>query len=204
MVFVSDDLDHDKTSVCVFMHKVLTMLTTENAIKKADIFSDGPSSQFENQYVFNFLPFLYKQHHLNCLNWNFFVTSHGKGAVDGIGGTVKRNVWMEILSRQEVINSLEEFCKVCMKKEQKIEVIPVSAKDIESCASEIVLEKTFDSSKPVNSIKKMHFVTVLSNGGIKCKEFTNKLEDQEETDDNDTPETSEYHESELEEWYDKV
>ena len=49
MVFVSDDLDHDKISVCVFMHKVLTKLTTENAIKKVDIFSDGPSSQFKNQ-----------------------------------------------------------------------------------------------------------------------------------------------------------
>ena len=101
---------------------------------------------------------------LSCISNIILIAStgtfHGKGAVDGIGGTVKRNVRMEILSRQEVINSLEEFCKVCMKKEQKIEVIPVSAKDIESCASEIALEKTFDSSKPVNSIKKIHFVTV--------------------------------------------
>ena len=25
--------------------------------------------------------------------WSFFATFHGKGAVDGIGGMVKRSVW---------------------------------------------------------------------------------------------------------------
>ena len=28
--------------------------------------------------------------------WNFFTTSHGKGAVDGIGGTVERSVWRSV------------------------------------------------------------------------------------------------------------
>ena len=63
-----------------------TILTTENGIKKADIFSDGPSSQFKNQYILSYLPSAYKRHHLDSLNWNFFATSHGKGAVDGVGG----------------------------------------------------------------------------------------------------------------------
>ena len=204
MVFVSDDLDHEKTSVLVFIHKVLSELTTKYAIRKVDIFSDGPSSQFKNQYVFNCLPFLLQQHHLECLNWHFFATSHGKGAVDGVGGTVKRNVWMETLSRREVVNSLNDFCRISMKKEQKVKVIPMSAKDIKLCATEMALDKIFSVSTPVPSIKKMHFVTVLLNGSIKCKEFTNK-QDQEETDaTHEMPEINEStDESDSDEWYDK-
>lgn len=200
MVFVSDDLDHDKTSVCVYMHKVLSKLTTENAIKKADIFSDGPSSQFKNQYVFNYLPSLYKQHLLDCLNWNFFATSHGKGAVDGIGGTVKRNVWMETLSRQEVVTSLEDFCQVAMKKDGKVEVIAVSAEEIKACADEIALDDIFAASTSVDSIKKMHSVSVLANGEIKCKEFTNKVDVQGEAGASGMTESDG---SDLDEWYDK-
>lgn len=30
------------------------------------------------------------------ISWSFFATSHGKGAVDGIGATVKRSVWTQI------------------------------------------------------------------------------------------------------------
>ena len=203
LVFVSDDLDHDKTSVCVFMDKVLSKLTTENGIKKADIFSDGPSSQFKNQYIFSYLPSLYKRYQLDSLNWNFFATSHGKGAVDGIGGTVKRNVWLETLSRQAVVNTLEDFSNVAMTKEQKIDVIPVSAKVIEASASEMELDNAFASSKPVKSIKKMHFVSVLANGSIKCKEFSSKVDISEESkpDDEVSETREETDESELEEWY---
>ncbi len=204
-VFVSDDLDHDKTSVCVFMDKVLSKLATENGIKKADIFSDGPSSQFKNKYIFNYLPSLCKRHHLDSLNWNFFATSHGKGAVDGVGGTVKRNVWLETLSRQAVVNTLDDFSNVAIRKEQKIDVIPVSAKVIEASASEMELDNAFTSSNPVKSIKKMHFVSVLSNGSIKCKEFSSKVEFQEETDADEMSEISdETDESELEEWYENT
>ena len=30
------------------------------------------------------------------IRWNFFATSHGKGVVDGIGGTLKRTVWRHV------------------------------------------------------------------------------------------------------------
>ena len=72
MVFVNDNLDHDKTSVLVFLHKLLVELTTKEPIKNVDIFSDGPSLQFTNQFVFNFPPVVRKLHHLDSLTWHFF------------------------------------------------------------------------------------------------------------------------------------
>ena len=55
-VLVSGDLDHDKTSVNVFINRLLSALTIEYGIKNFGIFSDGPLSQFKNQFVSNYLP----------------------------------------------------------------------------------------------------------------------------------------------------
>ena len=60
-----------------------------DSVKTVHIWSDGPSSQFKNQYVAAALPWLQAETNIQ-VDWNFFATSHGKGAVDGIGGTIKR------------------------------------------------------------------------------------------------------------------
>ena len=62
------------------------------SIEAINVFSDGAESQFKQQYLFSNL-YGWEKEFSVCLTWNFFATSHGKGAVDGIGGTVKQNVW---------------------------------------------------------------------------------------------------------------
>ena len=60
------------------------------------MWSDGPSSQFKNQ--FNFTTLLFHEHNHQALaDWNFFATSHGKGGNDGVGGDVKNAVWRKTL-----------------------------------------------------------------------------------------------------------
>ena len=34
-----------------------------------------------------------EEKHASNIRWNFFATSHGKGAVDGVGGVLKRRAW---------------------------------------------------------------------------------------------------------------
>ena len=43
----------------------------------------------------------------------------------------------------------------------------------------------FASSKPVKSVKKMNFVSVLANGSIKCREFSSKVDIQGESETDD-------------------
>ena len=76
-VIVSDDLKHDKTSVAVFMCKVVNDLVKGRHpnITRVWIFSDEPSSQFKNRYIAHFLHLLQDQG-LN-IQWNYFATSHG-------------------------------------------------------------------------------------------------------------------------------
>jgi hypothetical protein len=60
-------------------------------------FSDSPSSQYRNRincYLMkSLLPTYFKN--LKSFSWNFSEPGHGKGAMDGVGGSVKRNADFE-------------------------------------------------------------------------------------------------------------
>ena len=73
--------------------------------------SDGAGSQFKNR--FNLASVLYHPHDFGTqATWSFFETAHGKGAVDGVGGAVKRAVWRAILQDRAVVNSAEEVLRM--------------------------------------------------------------------------------------------
>ena len=50
-----------------------------------------------------------EEKHASKIRWNFFATSHGKGAVDGVGGVLKRRAWNKVKARQVVIQNAVEF-----------------------------------------------------------------------------------------------
>ena len=84
-VIVSDDMIHGKLAVSCFLGKILENLKAKHpTIEKIDFFSDGASSQFKQKYMFTNLTF-FQEIYDGSITWNFFATSHGKGAVDGIG-----------------------------------------------------------------------------------------------------------------------
>ena len=56
----------------------------DNTVKEEIIWSDGPSSEFKDQFMRQLLENLSKKHG-KAFIWKFFVTSHGKGVVDGVG-----------------------------------------------------------------------------------------------------------------------
>lgn len=85
IVVVSVDLTHNKYSVWAFLKtKLLTKYTKKHTVTNIFVF-----------FVFSDidLPFKYN---FSVMVWNFFAASHGKGAVDGIGGTTKRLVWTAV------------------------------------------------------------------------------------------------------------
>ena len=45
------------------------------------------------------------------IEWNYNEAQHGKGPMDGIGGTLKNGVFRKVLSQDIVINMPEEFTK---------------------------------------------------------------------------------------------
>jgi len=67
-------------------------------VKKIYYFSDGAGSQYKNK--FNFLNLARHQKDFAVqAEWHFFSTSHGKGACDGLGGTIERFARIASLQR---------------------------------------------------------------------------------------------------------
>ena len=110
ILILSDDLNHTKQCVYTYMQYIFNYLKSKCPnMKVFDIFSDGASSQFKQKYLFSNL-YSWEQEHDFKIRWNFFATSHGKGVVDGIGGTVKRAVWRHIRSDQAHVTNVKEYC----------------------------------------------------------------------------------------------
>lgn len=124
------------------------------------LFSDGPSSQFKNKFMVSLLRTLNQQLGLR-ISWHYFATSHGKGAVDGIGASVKRSVWTAVSTRKvgSVVDA-KSFAGVARRFCNKINVILISAKEIQVQCKELKLDKCFDEATAIPGISKFHCMFV--------------------------------------------
>ena len=103
---------------CVYFHK-----------GSINIFSDNPTSQFKQRFLFPNLHY-WEQNHDISTTWNFFATCHGKGVVDGIGGTIKRAVWQHIRSEKSHITTPQEYSALAKQLCPNIHVEFVAKNDI--------------------------------------------------------------------------
>jgi hypothetical protein len=119
---VSDDLRHDKDQVLIYLERILNEVEAiGDQYSEIVIFSDGAVSQFKNKFIVAAMRFLSRKI-LKVIRWEYFATSHGKGAVDGIGGKVKRIVWDAVRGKKASVSTLDEFVKCALSKEVKTKV----------------------------------------------------------------------------------
>ena len=160
---ISVELSHHKGSVYVFNKALSDDVSKKISFKKLHYWSDGAGSQFKNR--FNLASVLY--HPLDYgtqSTWSFFETAHGKGAVDGVGGAVKRAVWRAILQGRAVIGSAEEFARVAKSECLKVNVIYIPKGNIAQ-AKEQLLER-WNACLSIPETHSIHYVTKLSDTTI--------------------------------------
>ena len=91
--------------------------------------SDGPLSQFKNQFSFTNL--WYSEHDHHALDdWNFFATSHGNGENDGVGGHKKNAVWCKTLQMEVLVTNLNEFVEVAQKKFSSFVIVAFNSAEV--------------------------------------------------------------------------
>lgn len=90
-VGVTDCLKHDFALVHLFQEKLIDFLKEKFAgrVTKIHYFSDGAPQQFKNKNAFTNLCYHKDDFNIEA-EWIFFATAHGKGACDGLAGSVKR------------------------------------------------------------------------------------------------------------------
>lgn len=156
---ISDENRHDKFSVLAFNRAILKLASSEGVnIDNVHFFSDGAGSQFKNRFNLSTLvePSLLHTS-TKAVDWSFFATSHGKGAVDGVGGTVKRAVWHRVLRNKVIVNSSEAFADVAKGCCPNINVLHISSSEIEAVRKELTEMWSENSPLPLPDIRSFHF-----------------------------------------------
>ena len=87
-VLCSNELTHDKNTIFYNSYIINDLKSKGLIFDNVHYWSDGPSSQFKNQYNFTNL-LLHQRDHSMPADWNFFTTLHGKGENYGASGDVK-------------------------------------------------------------------------------------------------------------------
>ena len=90
-VIISDCHHHDTVAVHLFQRNLIEFLRERfgSLPRKIFYFTDGAAAQYKNRK--NFVNLCQHEEDFGvAAEWHFFATSHGKGACDGVGGTVKR------------------------------------------------------------------------------------------------------------------
>ena len=78
-------------------------------VKKVVFWSGGCASQFRSRYVFHLLSTFYPTKEFE---WHY---NHGKGPMDGVGGTVKNIVFKEVKSGRLSIKTPRQFAEAADK-----------------------------------------------------------------------------------------
>ena len=129
-VLCSDDLGHDKNSIYFYNKFIIDDIRSKGAkVDTVNYWSDGPSSQFKNQFNFTNLLFHEYDHHASA-DWNFFATSHRKGENDGVGGDVENAVWHKTLQMKVLVTNLNEFVETAQKKFPSFVIVAFNSAEV--------------------------------------------------------------------------
>jgi len=158
-IIVSDSRDHEKRAVTAYTASVLETIKQDfPTVKNVAFWTDGPSSQFKNKFIFILSAKLANVYELQ-ISWNYFATSHGKGPNDALGGNAKRIAHQKILSRQMVINDALSFAKAVKSAKSKIDVKVMSQADIEAKCIKLRVDELWEQLSAVPGTSNTHCVT---------------------------------------------
>ena len=133
-------------------------------VRLVKIFSDGPSSQFKNKFMAGFYHTLQRKG--LRIKWHFFATSHGKGVVDCLAGTVKRIVWGAVSTRNvSNVQDVVTFAKITAQVRKSVNIQLCLKKD-DDYSSHLELDKCFELATPIPGISKIHCIEPAMKGQI--------------------------------------
>ena len=157
----------------------------------------------KDMYLFSNLYKWEKELSTNVI-WNFFATSHGKGAVDGIGGTVKRSVWRNVRSTRITPTDAESYAALAKERNPNVTILFISSEEItQKSASKLpVWEKTiaipntlkFHCIKARNS-KQLSVSTISTGDEFMIVDVFKCAEESDESDVGCDETSPDYHES---------
>jgi hypothetical protein len=160
-----------KRSVVAYCTEVMEVIKTSlPTVRTVNIWTDGPSSQYKNKFIFSFIPKLVDKYSL-AVSWNYFATSHGKGPHVALGGNVKRMAHRQVLSRCTVINDAQSFANAVKMANTNILVSTMSEETIAARCADLGVEDLWKSAPAIPGTINMHCIVPIGDT-IHCRFFT--------------------------------
>ena len=109
ITITSESSDHSRNAAFSCVNMIIQYMqkkTHPENINKVFVWSDGCASQFRSKFVFSLMTYFDKT---MDVEWHYNEAHHGKGPMDGVGGTVKNVVFRNVKSGKALINSPKEF-----------------------------------------------------------------------------------------------
>ena len=176
-VVISDCMHHDTVAFHLFQKSFITFLMAKlpSSLKKVTYFSDGAAAQYKNRK--NFINLCHHEIDFGIpAEWHFFATSHGKGACDGVGGTVKRLAAKASLQRpydQQIMtprqlydwaseNIKATFFGYCTTEEYETELV--------------TLRQRFEQTRTIPGTRKMHSFIPQSTDTVETRQYSTSTE----------------------------
>ena len=170
-VVISDCLHHDTVAVYLFQ-KGLIALLKERLTSHPELiryFSDGAASQYKNGK--NFLNLCFHEEDFGVkAEWHF--TSHGKGACDGLGGTVKRLAARASLQRPYDLQIMTPH-QLFEWASSNISAIAFEYFSMEQYKREQeFLKQRFQRARTIPGTRKLHCFLPISKDTVNTKAFS--------------------------------
>ena len=128
-------------------------------LKKIHYWSDSPSSQYRNRFIFDMVA-NHKELHGVDARWNFFESGHGKGPCDGLGGTCKRMADNAVNSGKCLIQDALSFHEWALDSGLKMNFIFVASTKCMENDENMAREKI----KTIKGTMKTHVVCAVGQG----------------------------------------
>ena len=100
MLYATNYKGKDKFPIGVFLCDIYSKELVMDSDIQIIIWSDGIPSEFNNQFMWQLIEDLSRPYKKKII-WKFSATSHGKGIIDGISGTVTSNVRHQVMSMKK-------------------------------------------------------------------------------------------------------
>ena len=159
---ISPSRQHDPPAIWAHMDPVLQMIKENHPqISTVHFFSDGPTTQYKqkgNFMYFSTLPFKYG---FQATSWHFFEASHGKGAPDGIGGSLKRTTDRLVRLGKDIQDANALFRELGAQN-TSVKLFFIGSDKVEKKTVELA----FGPLPTIKGTMKMHQVVCLSPGKL--------------------------------------
>ncbi|KAJ8720534.1 hypothetical protein PYW08_005999 [Mythimna loreyi] len=137
---ISPNNDHGPDAIWAHLQPVLKWIREKfPTADSIHFYSDGPTTQYRQKKNFYYFSKVTKELGFNYSTWNFFEASHGKGAADGVGGALKRNLDSIIAYGNDIPDAKTAFDLLHKETDTSIKLFYIPDEDIRKTTVELIL-----------------------------------------------------------------